>query len=86
MLTPEQVQLLGWIIESGPGEVLHIPTGNTPQDVAIIPGGPRQTINPADFRELLEQGLVRHVKDQMHEVTNEGRKVYKELGPSQTDS
>lgn len=81
MLTPEQVDLLAWIIESGSGEVLHTPTGNDPKDVAIIPGGPREMINPADFRELEEQGLVRHVRDQMHEVTNEGRQTYEQLRP-----
>lgn len=81
MLTPEQADLLGWIIESGSGEVLHVPTGNDPKDVAIIPNGPRQMVNPADFRELVEQGLVRHVRDQMHEVTNEGRQTYERLRP-----
>lgn len=81
MLTPGQVELLGWIIESGSGEVLHVPTGNSPQDVAIIPDGPRQMINPADFRELVEQGALRHVRDQMHEVTNEGRQAYEQLRP-----
>ena len=81
MLTQGQVQLLAWIIQSGTGEVIVVPLGNAPEDIAIIPNGPRQTINPADFRELVAQGLVRHVRDQMHEVTNAGRQAYEELSP-----
>lgn len=85
MLTEEQVELLAWIIQSGSGEVILVPVGNAPEDVAIIPNGPRQTINPADLRELVAEGLVRHVREQMHEVTNAGRQAYKELRPPPTD-
>ena len=80
-LTPAQAELLGWIVQAGSGEVVIVPVGNAPEDVVIIPDGPRQTINPANFRELVAQGLVRHVRDQMHEVTNAGRQTHEELGP-----
>jgi hypothetical protein len=76
MLTHGQVELLAWIIQSGTGEVIVVPLGNASEDIAIIPNGPRQTINPADFRELVAQGLVRHVRAQMREVTNAGRQAY----------
>jgi hypothetical protein len=81
MLTPDQVELLGWIITSGTGEVIVVPVGNAAEDVAIIPDGPRQSIKPADFRELVAEGLVRHVREQMHEVTNDGRETYEKLRP-----
>jgi hypothetical protein len=45
----------------------------------MIPDGPQQMVSPADFRELIEQGLVRHVRGQLHEVTNEGRQTYERL-------
>jgi hypothetical protein len=81
-LTQAQADLLKWVVESGSGEVLLVPVGNASEDIAIIPDGPRQSVNPTDFRELVAQGLLRHVKNQLHELTNEGRLTYAELmGP-----
>ena len=80
MLTPRQVELLGWILQNGDGEVLLVPV-DAPEAIAIIPSGPRRTVRPADFRELVEQGLVRHVSKQMHEVTNAGRQEFEKLRP-----
>jgi hypothetical protein len=71
MLSEAQVELLGWIIESGTGEVIHAPIGNAPEDVVIVPGGPRQQIKPADFRQLVEQGLLRYASGKMYEVPRE---------------
>jgi hypothetical protein len=79
VLTQAQADLLAWIVESGSGEVPHVQVGNAREDVAIIPDGPRQVVNPTDFRELVEKGLIRHVNGQLHELTNEGRVAYQEL-------
>lgn len=79
LLTQAQMDLLKWVVEWGSGEVLLVPIGNTPEDIVIIRGGPRQSVNPTDFRELVEQRLIRHVKNQLHEVTNGGRVIYDEL-------
>jgi hypothetical protein len=48
----------------------------------IVHGGPRRLIKPADFRELVGQGLLRLVSGEMYEVTNAGRQAYAEVGPS----
>jgi len=64
LVTQAQAELPKWVVESGTGEVLHVPVGDAAEDVVIIPVGPRRTVNPLDFRELIAQGLVRHVKGQ----------------------
>lgn len=80
MLTQSQAELLKWIVESGSGEVIHVGIGNAPKDIAIIPDGPRRDdVTPGDIRELVAQGLLRHVSGQLHEVTNEGRLMYQAL-------
>jgi hypothetical protein len=79
LFTEAQTELLVWIIESGSGEVVFVPTGNTPEFILVIPDGPRQTASPTDFRELISQGLVRHVREQRYEVTNDGRVAYDQL-------
>ena len=71
--------MLMWILESGSGEVLLVPVGNAPEDVFIVPGGPRRTGLGSDFRELAAQGLLRHVKEQLYEVTNLGRIACEQL-------
>ncbi len=78
-LTQAQAELLRWIVEAGNGEVLFIEFGNAPENAVIIPGGPRRTASPTDCRELGAQGMIRHVREKLHEVTNEGRAAYEAL-------
>jgi hypothetical protein len=84
-LTPEQVKLLVWIVESAPdGALLFIETGllahsGKTESTVAVPDGPHRVAHPTDFRELVALGLLRQVDTHRHEVTSAGRDGYRAL-------
>jgi hypothetical protein len=73
-LTSEQVELLGWMIESGPGRFLLFRTFAEP-DTLVGPGSENRDVDGGDVRELVGLGLLREVGEDSYEVTNAGQEV-----------
>jgi hypothetical protein len=78
MLTSEQVELLGWMIESGPGPFLLFRTHASP-DTLVGPRSHNRDVDGGDVRELVALGLLREVGENGYEVTNDGRAAYAHL-------
>jgi hypothetical protein len=77
-LTVEQVELLGWVIESGPGRFLLFQTYAAP-DTMVGPRSQNRDVDGGDVRELVGLGLLREVGEDSYEVTNAGLVAHGQL-------
>jgi hypothetical protein len=71
-LTSDQVDLLGWMIESGPGRFMLFGTYAEPETL-VAPNSENRDVDGSDVRELVGLGLLREVGESAYEVTNDGR-------------
>ena len=69
MLTSEQVELLGWMVESGPGPLFLFRTHAAP-DTLVGPRSHNRDVDGGDVRELVALGLLREIGENGYEVTN----------------
>ncbi len=75
-LTRDQAAILVWIVESREDTVvLSEGLGWT----TLIAASLNLDVRAADVRELEAQGLVRHARGDLYDLTNAGRDVYEQM-------
>jgi hypothetical protein len=74
-VSPAQLEILAWILQSGSGEVVLAPVRGERAVDLVIPKGPRRRVDQDDVAGLVDLLLVEHVQRKVYRVTELGREA-----------
>jgi hypothetical protein len=76
-LTPEQEELLSWIVEDASSKYVFVETHD--EGASLLGEHGERPVNAGDVHQLVDYGLLRQATTNSFEITNDGRAYYERM-------